>query len=213
MTDTTKDNSTANSSDDTSTDKSAAEMAKETKDAAKDRALELKARARQDAERLYSESKARAKATAEHYQGAAASEADATAQAFRDAGDHFDDNDFRRQATTQIANGIGAVADSIREKDLSEIPGELRRFARRNPLMFYAGGALLGFAATRLATASDRRVHTDFDDADWEQPRSANEHIASRGYTPAATQASPVAAPHVQNGADRTAPYSNGEAK
>ena len=44
----------------------------------------------------------------------------------------------------------------MRDKDLGEVAGDVSDFARRNPLAFLGGAALLGFAGTRIARASER---------------------------------------------------------
>ena len=187
--------------------KSASDMAHETKEAAREHAHSLKEEVRSSAEQLREEGKDRVQAEAEHYKESAAGETEATADAFRDAADHFDSDDIRRQAASQLADGIGAVADRIRETDLSELPRDLKRFARENPALFYTGAAALGFAVTRLLTASERRSsdddydtraygRDDFDD-DYRGRRGApvpSPHVASRPPQPrAATTTGPTA--------------------
>jgi hypothetical protein len=71
-----------------------------------------------------------------------------------DAAGRFPEGDLRGAAAVQIANGLGAVADHIREKDLSDIPADLSAFARRNPALFFAGAAALGFVAARMMKAT-----------------------------------------------------------
>ena len=43
----------------------------------------------------------------------------------------------------------------MRDKDLGEMVGAVTDFAKRNPFVFLGGAALVGFAATRFAKASN----------------------------------------------------------
>ena len=54
----------------------------------------------------------------------------------------------------QIANGFADASEAVGNKDLGELAGELSGFARRSPLVFLGGAALVGFAAARFAKAS-----------------------------------------------------------
>ncbi|RVT84200.1 hypothetical protein DXV76_10955 [Rhodobacteraceae bacterium CCMM004] len=153
-------------------------MAKETRDAAQERAETLAEKAKAEAQSALDYGRDKAQAKAEEAQHGAAHEAQETAEALRAAGERFDQGDFRRQAATQLADGLGDIAESIRGKDLADIPDDLRRFARRNPAMFYGGAALLGFALARMAVASERKRDEDeaWDDDwndDWDGARRA----------------------------------------
>ena len=56
---------------------------------------------------------------------------------------------------SQIAEGLADASDAMRDKDLGEMVGAVSNFARRNPMVFLGSAALIGFAATRFARASD----------------------------------------------------------
>lgn len=53
---------------------------------------------------------------------------------------------YIRQASEQIQN----VADTVRERDVRELVGEVQGFARRQPTLFFGGAVVLGFAALRF---------------------------------------------------------------
>ena len=53
---------------------------------------------------------------------------------------------YIRQASEQIQS----VADTVREKDVRELVGEVQEFARRQPTLFFGGAVVLGFAALRF---------------------------------------------------------------
>ena len=53
---------------------------------------------------------------------------------------------YIRQASEQIQG----VADTVRERDVRELVGEVQDFARRQPTIFFGGAVILGFAALRF---------------------------------------------------------------
>jgi len=53
---------------------------------------------------------------------------------------------YIRQASEQIQG----VADTVRERDVRELVGEVQDFARRQPTLFFGGAVVLGFAALRF---------------------------------------------------------------
>lgn len=146
-------------------EKSTAELANETAEAAETRAAQLKAKAEQMAREAIETGKAEARARVDGVKVGAAEEAKRTAKAMRDAAGRFPEGDLRGVAATQLADGLAHVSDRIREKDLGDIPGDLTAFARRNPGVFFAGAALLGFAVARLAKATaEQKPVADYDD-------------------------------------------------
>jgi hypothetical protein len=50
----------------------------------------------------------------------------------------------------QASEHIQGVADTVREKDVRELVGEVQDFARRQPTLFFGGAVVLGFAALRF---------------------------------------------------------------
>ena len=53
---------------------------------------------------------------------------------------------YIRQASEQIQG----IADTVRERDVRELVGEVQDFARRQPTLFFGGAVVLGFAALRF---------------------------------------------------------------
>lgn len=135
-------------------EKTAAELADDTAEAFGSRASELKSKAEKVARDALESGKAEARARAHGLKDQAAGEASRTASAMRDAAGRFPEGDLRGIAASQVADGLAHVADRIRDKDLGDIPADLTAFARRNPGVFFAGAALLGFAVARMAKAT-----------------------------------------------------------
>ena len=102
------------------------------------------------------------KATSEHAEAAresAAERAAKEAERVREAGESFDANSFAHAASERIADNLSEAARSIQTTDLNQVTDELATFARRQPLLFFGGAALLGFAAGRAIKASERAEH------------------------------------------------------
>ena len=53
---------------------------------------------------------------------------------------------YIRQASEQMQG----VADTVRDRDVRELIGEVQDFARRQPTLFFGGAVVLGFAALRF---------------------------------------------------------------
>lgn len=53
---------------------------------------------------------------------------------------------YIRQASEQI----GGFADTMRQRDVRELVGDVQDFARRQPTLFFGGAVILGFAALRF---------------------------------------------------------------
>jgi hypothetical protein len=64
---------------------------------------------------------------------------------------------YIRQASEQIQG----VADTVREKDVRELIGEVQDFARRQPTMFFGGAVMLGFAALRFLKSTAPSGNSD----------------------------------------------------
>jgi hypothetical protein len=52
------------------------------------------------------------------------------------------------------------VADTVRERDVRELVGEVQDFARRQPTLFFGGAVVLGFAALRFLKSTAPKVET-----------------------------------------------------
>lgn len=134
----------------------AAEMAAETTSAAKDRASDLKSKAKAEASKLADQARSVADDRVEDAKDYATSNIDRTADQIRDAGRQFGDDSYQAQAADYLASNLSQAADMIRRQDLGSLAEDLTSFARRNPAVVLGGAALLGFAAARMLKASER---------------------------------------------------------
>ncbi len=76
------------------------------------------------------------------------------ATALRNAAQEMRSGSPQERTIGQIAESLADASDAVRDKDLGEIVRDASDLARRNPLVFLGGAALLGFAATRFVKAS-----------------------------------------------------------
>ncbi|TNF22629.1 MAG: hypothetical protein EP318_03200 [Rhodobacteraceae bacterium] len=113
-------------------------------------------------------------------------------QALRRASDDLRDGSPQERSFGAAANALADLAETVRDKDLGQMVDELGDFARRNPMAFLGGAALLGFAGVRMAKASQRARLAD--DADATRPSYRGD--PARG----ATGAGPVTATGTNRG-------------
>ncbi len=118
--------------------------------AASDAAKTVKDTAREAVDAAQNEAKTRA----ESAKSSVAGEVSNVASALRTAADEMRSGSPQERTFGQIAEGLADASEAIRQKDLGEVARDLSDFARRNPLVFLGGAALVGFAATRFAKAS-----------------------------------------------------------
>ena len=98
--------------------------------------------------------KAQVAAKADAAKGNLADEIDTTASALRKAASDMRDGSPQGSTFSYLADGLADMAETVRGQDLSEVVTATGNFARRNPLAFLGGAALLGFAVTRFTKAS-----------------------------------------------------------
>jgi uncharacterized protein YukE len=125
-------------------------------DTAKTVAADLGEEAKETARALGEEVAGKARARAEGVKDGVASEFSSISDALRRASDELRDGSPQERTFGAAADAIADFADSMRDRDLGQMVDELSDFARRNPIGFLGGAALLGFAGTRLAKASRR---------------------------------------------------------
>ena len=166
------------------------------KDSVKDVAGDL----RSSAQDLMGTVTSDASRAAHHAQGAAADEVKNVASALRTAADELRSGSPQERTFSQLADGLADAADAMRDKDLGEVIGDLNAFARRNPLAFLGGAALVGFAATRFAKASTSHSHGS-SGSDSERTYDVGRGTDDKGTSaaarpaPSGTSATPSAAP------------------
>ena len=66
---------------------------------------------------------------------------------------------YIRQASGQL----DGVADTVRQRDVRELVGDVQDFARQQPTLFFGGAVLLGFAALRFLKSTPPKETSAFD--------------------------------------------------
>lgn len=100
-----------------------------------------------------------AAAGAETAKNRAADEVSSVATALRRASAELRAGSPQERSFGQVAEVLAEMSDGIRDKDLRDLVSEASGYARRNPLAFLGGAALLGFAAARFAKAGQDDAH------------------------------------------------------
>lgn len=116
--------------------------------------------------------KAEATRRAEGAKRSVVDELGGVASALRRASTEFSDESMEGRAFRQIADGLSGASESLKDKGLGEMVHDLNHFARRHPATFLGAAALLGFAASRFAVASERAHRDDRTDAQQTGPYS-----------------------------------------
>lgn len=122
------------------------------KDAVKGLAEEGKQAARSASDRVAEEVSRKADDT----KSGVADEISDVGHALRTAANELREGSPQERSFGKMASTLADLSDTVRDKDVSEMVDDISDYARKNPLGFLAGAALLGFAGTRLAKASRR---------------------------------------------------------
>lgn len=123
---------------------------------------------------------------AEKTKAGAAHEFKTLADALHTAANELDDGSPQRRMIDSVAKNLDDFSDGIQHKNMGEMLGGLNDLARRNPVMFLGGAALLGFVATRLASASAPENRTA------SGSQSSQSAASPQGVAPTAATASPA---------------------
>ncbi len=121
---------------------------------AKEKAAELAEQAKSAAGSVVQDAASAATSHADAAKSSVANEVSGIASALRTAAEEMRRGSPQERTFGQIAEGLADASDAMREKDLSTMVQDVSTFARKNPLVFLGGAALIGFAATRFAKAS-----------------------------------------------------------
>lgn len=97
-----------------------------------------------------------ARTRAENAKAGVADEISSVSHALRRASEELRDGSPQERTFGYVAGNLADFADTVRGKDLGELVDDMSEFARRNPIAFLGGAALLGFAGVRMAKASRR---------------------------------------------------------
>lgn len=122
------------------------------------------------AENIADTARAEAQEATEEVKDRLAARAEAEARAVHRAADEFEGGTYAQQAADQLSDTLSHVAHAVRDADLSEVQADLAAFARRNPLVFFGGAAVLGFMAGRALKASERAEPRRVSDVDYTTP-------------------------------------------
>ncbi len=135
---------------------------KTTADAAGQKAKDLRDEVMDTARNVRDTAVEEGTARAEGAKKSLADEVSSVGKALRKASDELRDGSPQERAFSQVAETVAEFADSVRNKDLGEMFNDVNHFARRNPAVFLGGAALLGFAAARMAKATQRGGHDPY---------------------------------------------------
>jgi ElaB/YqjD/DUF883 family membrane-anchored ribosome-binding protein len=133
----------------------AANLTGDVKRAAKDQASQLSDAAKEFATSATGQVQDKVQQAVSQQKSAGADYIGSIAQAAQRAAGEFDDAmpqaaHYIRQASEQIQG----VADTVRERDMRDLVGEVENFARQQPTLFFGGAVILGFAALRFLKSS-----------------------------------------------------------
>jgi ElaB/YqjD/DUF883 family membrane-anchored ribosome-binding protein len=128
----------------------------QTKQEVKQTAQEAASSASDMAREATETAKAHATAKTEEARDGLASEMQGTAEALRKAAEEVRNGSPQGSAFSYLADGLADMADSVKDQSANDMVGAVSDFARRNPLAFLGGAALLGFTVSRFAKASDQ---------------------------------------------------------
>jgi uncharacterized protein YjbJ (UPF0337 family) len=125
----------------------AGEVTDTVRQAAKERAADVTAAATD----MAGQAREKVEAAAMHQKSMGADYIGAIAGAMNRAAGEFDSElpqaaHYIRRASEQVTG----FADTIRQRDMRELAGEVQTFARNQPTLFFGGAVILGFAALRF---------------------------------------------------------------
>lgn len=163
-------------------------------------AKELGEEARESAQNLKDRAVQEASKQGEHAKEGLAEEISDVGNALRRAAGELRDGSPQERTFGHMADALADMSDTVRDKDLGEVAGDLSDLARRNPLAFLGGAALLGFVGTRVARASERNRGRSVDLSDYwgsdaDDDDLEAEIVGRRASVPAQPVSAPVAQP------------------
>jgi hypothetical protein len=97
--------------------------------------------------------------TLEQRKRSAADRVDGIAQALERTGAQFSENEpTLADLANRLSGTVGNLATRLREGSIDDLVDDTRALARRNPVLFIAGGLVAGFALARFVKASAQRT-------------------------------------------------------
>lgn len=123
---------------------------------ARDKAREIGADARDMARDVRDEAISEARDRADATKEGMADEISDVSRALRKASDELRDGSPQARTFSAAADMMASFADTVHDRDLGQMADSLSDLAKRNPVAFLGGAALLGFAGARMAKTSRR---------------------------------------------------------
>ena len=123
---------------------------------------ELGDRLQHETQRLTQQAKDRGQALFQDQKYAMAEQVSGLASALHSTAEHLRtrDQSAMAQYTQQAAEGLQRFSQTLKDRDLGSLIGQVENFARHQPGAFIGSAALLGFMATRfLKSSAERRSH------------------------------------------------------
>ena len=122
---------------------------------------------RHEAQRLTDEAKAKGSSMLHDQQHFFAAQLGSLAEALHQTAEHLAGQEKSGLAhyTDQAASGLERLSHSLRDRDFNTVAGQVEDFARRQPIAFIGGAALLGFLASRFLKSSAERRHPSYSSA------------------------------------------------
>jgi hypothetical protein len=120
------------------------------------------ARVQHEAERLSGEARAKGRALLQDQQHIMADQVGGLAEALQHTAQHLQEQNrgVVAQYAGEAAQGLERFSQTLRERDINTIMGQVEDFARRQPAVFIGSAALLGFLAARfLKSSAEPRYH------------------------------------------------------
>ncbi|MCI2394024.1 hypothetical protein [Aliiroseovarius sediminis] len=93
-----------------------------------------------------------ARETAEATADTVSESASRASDTLRGAAQSLRDGSLQERTFGQLAASLADASDAVRDKDLGQLSRDVSDLARRNPLLFAGGAALVGFAVARMMT-------------------------------------------------------------
>ncbi len=153
---------------DTSRDPSATEHPEHRMQHARERVKDQAAKARHEA-------KSKALAAAGGRKEDLANRAGDIAKALRSTGEqfHMEDNAWLGRYAESLGDRVDDLSAYLRSHEVSDLIGEVESFARRKPVLFLSGAAVMGFLATRFLKSSTQEQPSE------EEPGEADYRLAA----------------------------------
>jgi CRP-like cAMP-binding protein len=123
---------------------------------------EIGERIQHEAQRLTQQAKDQGQAMFQEQKFAMAELVSGLASALHNTAEHLKTQDQKAMAqyTQQAADGLQRFSQTLKDRDLSSLMGQVENFARHQPGAFIGSAALLGFMASRfLKSSAERQSH------------------------------------------------------